>query len=428
MNRATPLSPKTADDALAWGANNGLLEAVDSDSPRAATRWLEEAAGPWSGSSYARSDDPEVNPVLRAILSPHGPAVLNAMDSWLVGVADWDIGGWKAIHWAVAHQSEWAVAWSLKNGRGLTERERRDNGQLSRTALMMAVQLGSPEWLEKVLALDEEWGEGTTKLVRADALNHQGPTAIGIALYEMGARAMDVRAGKESSPGQWGACAKILSQRGFFVDSRDGARAGRSAKLACAIALANEKAPGLDALQGAVRLGLSMAQKNAAGTAPRQAEKPFEAAGADADLDWRRALLACGFAEKTDGCWASAASKSIRDWAFGERAEAPRGLSVKNRFAWLEVAKACEESFAAACIPELERPMRGLEKEFLLWAATEKGHEALTASQMGRKTPRSAVLEAWKERLQLADIAAEASPPKESMALADPVRLGARRV
>lgn len=371
----------------AW-VNNRMLECVRMDDGRGLERLVGDHAGEWLDSGECRSSDPEVNPVLAALLSPHGPSCIDAFDRHFGDIRRWNHGPWSPLHWAVAQKSSWAVAWCLQGGKPwdgqsdlLAEelKEFKTSGTASRTPLAVCAQLGDPAWLAEVLKLAKESGVDIARLAKGD--RWKGPTAMGMALFEMADRA---RSGEyAASLKRFEKCAKLLGKEGFEVDGKVPA-----AKLCVVLALSDSQHGGNAAMLPAAKLAMclgSCAQGDAepSGDArlPKLGKGLFEAAGFMLDLDFKEALSLCGALEGPSDCFGVGVGKRLL--ADLRACDGSSRFDEQNKYDRLpRLAKSMEDSFAASGLDRESLPMRGRERECLLWMGERaKGGDAVGLDQ-----------------------------------------------
>jgi hypothetical protein len=366
-----------SDAALADETNARLLEAVRSGCGREARRALEEGAGAWLSSRWAHNEDESSNPVLLALTVAGGLDALDEMDDWLGGVCDWSMGRWKPIHWACASRHAEAVRWCLDRGASLSDQEKpSERSFLARSALAIVVQIGDSDWLMELLRMVRGLGaEKWSQLLRQDGRGPGGVSAIGTALFQMAQADLDSPGGES---GRWRRCARLLARCGFQPDTASVV----AAKLAGALAPDVDPPGDARMLRPAVDLALALGSgESDEPGAPTTGSAPFDRAGWRLDAEWRESLLACGFEEGVHGCWGQAAASRLLA-SFEIRMDSFSPQTCRR------LAKAMDDSFSRAGVPVGERPMRGLEGEFLDWMAQDS-RQRLPASF-------------WLERLALA--------------------------
>lgn len=337
-----------------------MMRAVASDAPRVLRRLIEERSVAWLGSSQSLSDTPTTNPVLAAILSPHGTRCADEFNAVYADVRKWTFGRWLPAHWAIAYKNEGALEWTLKgagerHGPSLMDFERCDSNSMSkacRSGLALAAQMGDPDWLAKVLEVAVLSGASIEDMACSDRAGQ--PSAVATAIFAMS------EAAREGAPKEeqacFEACARLLVAKGFPSDGMLPA-----GKLVCALALRPNSDSGENkAMAGAVRLAMELGSGAWAGSVPAGA---FEAAGLAMDSEWARALLLCGFSEPVDGSFALGMSKRMKMDLFGGRP-----------FEWTAQAQAFKlvellrKSLVKAPLNMATSPLGGLELETARWA------------------------------------------------------------
>lgn len=381
--------------ASAAQINDQMLMAVASGDTGSLRRAIERGAGEWLGSAQSRSDDPLVNPVLAALLSPFGFECMEEFDAFFGDMRAWTHGRWNCAHWAVAGKNEAALAWALKkSGRAAStlsvmdvEESGAALGGARRSALALAAQMGDPMWLGRVVEISTLSGEGVAVLARRDKASPV--SALGLAVFELACGARDGMPLKEWSARE--ACSDMLCEMGFPID---GAKAP-AAKLCVALALAHPEDAGPNKAMAVVsRRAVAMGSGSWGGHSPAGA---YEAAGLALDDDWARALDLCGMSEPKDGSFAMGAAKRMlaelradarrEGWEWGRLA---RGEAVLRRVG---------ASLAAAPIDLADSPLGGREMEVGRWMIE------LSKGRLGAGMG----VEAFKEGVELGIVSARAA-------------------
>lgn len=371
----------------AW-VNQRMLECVRMDDDRGLERLLGNYAGEWLDGDACRSEDSEINPVLAALLSPHGPSCIEAFDRHFGDIRRWNHGPWSPLHWAVAQKSSWAVAWCLQDEKpwdrqsdllAEEQKEFKTSGTASRTPLAVCAQMGDPAWLLEVLKIAKESGVDLARLAKGD--RWKGPTAMGMALFEMADRA---RSGEPAaSLKRFEKCARILAKEGFEVDGKVPA-----AKLCVALALSDREHEGNSAMLSTAKLAMRLgscvqgdAEPSGGAKQPKVGKGLFEAAGFMLDLDFKEALSLCGALEGPSDCFGVGVGKRV---LIDLRAcDGSSRFEDQNKYDRLpRLVKATEDSLAASGLDRESWPMRGRERECLLWMGERaKGGDAVGLEQ-----------------------------------------------
>lgn len=403
--------------------NHQMLMAVALRDRHALGRLIENSSSAWLGSDESRSDNPEVNACLAAMLCPGDTEMIEVFDDFFGDVRHWQFGRWSVVHWAIAGKHEQLLKWALRDGSkdhrhrhgvSIMDCEGEDKEHYSkvrRNGLAIAVQVGDPQWIATVVALAEAEGCVMEKITRRDRF--ATPCAMGVALLEL-ALAYRQGDGPEEIERRV-ACAQLLLNLGYHVDGRV-----PSGKLAAALALGhpNETAKNR-AMAPAIRLAMTMGSglpllreepeiekrgKNGGLLRSKKLKakikpmKAMEAAGYALDERWAKALELCGLSEPKDGCFGMGAARRLHEELFTKSNETSWSWA-KNADAF-RVIKLMECSIQDNKIPAAKLGLGGMEIEIARWMI-KMTKESATKSQASSAKE----LARQRERVELAMVA-----------------------
>ena len=392
---------QTSQDSQASQANDRLLEYVRRGDSRGIFCELENSASLWLGSVESLSDDPNVNPILAALLSPLGLNTLEAFDRFFTDIRKWNYGKWNLVHWALAAQSSEALDWALnsrtrllhhdQSWRDIFQVEHSEPPSVQRTGLAIAAQMGDPDWLLHVIKTCITSGASLDIMTQMD--RNSQVSALGIALFEWAIKAKE--GASQDVLNRQQSCITLLHQMGFSADSFK----TPAIKLCVALALHDPKHP----LNTHLGRAACMASECGSGTKHLGVNLGmFESAGFSFDPEWAQALMYCGLAQHSQDSFLLGLSKRIfhelqeENYSFFKNHSFPK---INNIISHIQI------SLNETRIDPYSTPLVGLEHECLLW---------MQSLNRGEKTMS---IQTFKERLEFALLTPPVHPSQSAIRL-----------